>query len=72
MSRGKKAFNSLYTLDGKYIKDLEDIPEDCQIILVSENQPPKEQLNRLTVTVDHDCLSEMDNSKIISASSSIE
>lgn len=71
INKGKKTFQSLYTLDGKFVRDLEDIPEDCQIILVSENPPPKEQLNRLSVQ-DQDCLSDLENSKIMSNSSSAE
>lgn len=62
MSRGKKQFQSLYTLDGKYITDLEEIPEDCQIVLVSENPPPKEQIKRMTVQAEHDCISELQKS----------
>lgn len=59
-------------MDGKFIKDLEDIPEGCQIILVSENAPPKEQLNRLSVAAEAECVSDLENSKILSASSSAE
>ena len=72
MSKGKKAFQSLYTMDGNYIRDLEEIPADCQIILVSENPPPKEQQKRLTVQVEHECDSAAELTKEISVDSSIE
>jgi len=52
MSRGKKNFQTLYTLDGRYIRDLDEIPDDCQIVLVSENAPPREMLDRLIVRDD--------------------
>lgn len=52
----------MYTLDGKYINDLEDIPEDCQILLVSENPPPKEQAKRMTVGAEHDGVSDLQKS----------
>lgn len=39
LSNGKKLFQSIYTFDKKYIPSLEDIPEDCKIVLVCENKP---------------------------------
>ena len=38
-SGGQKIYQSLFTFDGQYIPSLDDIPEDCKLILVSE-QPP--------------------------------
>ena len=52
LSRGKKNFQSLYTMNGAFIRDLDEIPLDAQIILVSENLPPKDQEDRLRITQD--------------------
>ena len=47
----------MYTFDGRYIKDLDHIPEDTKIILVSENPGPKDQDSQMIVTKDFDCAS---------------
>ena len=60
MSRGKKNFQSLYTIDGSYIRDLDEIPEDCQIVIVSENAPPREMMDRLNVREEADGVSSAD------------
>lgn len=46
---GKKTYLSLYTFDGTLINTLEDVPDDCQILLVSEkeNERPIGLLNNL-------------------------
>ena len=53
MCAGKKVFQSIYTLDGQYIANLDEIPDDCQLILVSENKPPDDQMKRLDLK-EHD------------------
>ena len=42
LSNGKKQFKSIYTMDGSFIKDLDDIPLNAKIVLVSEKPPPKD------------------------------
>lgn len=37
-------------MDGRPIRDLDEIPDDVQIVLVSENAPPKDQEDRLRIT----------------------
>ena len=37
--RGKKMYQCMYTMDGKIITDLESIPADCKLLLVSEKLP---------------------------------
>lgn len=49
----------MYTFDGMYIRDLDTIPENTRIIIVSENAPPKEQESRLIVSKDFDCSSDI-------------
>ena len=60
LSNGKKQFKSIYTMDGSFIKDLDDIPLGVKIVLVSEKPPPKEQEDRLRITKDLDSSSEGD------------
>ena len=38
-SGGQKIYQSLYTFDGQFIPSLDEIPEDCKLIIVSENPP---------------------------------
>ena len=54
LSKGQKYFQSIYTLDGTFIRDLDEIPSDAQILIVSENSPPMNQQNRLRITQDFD------------------
>ncbi|CDW85058.1 UNKNOWN [Stylonychia lemnae] len=35
ISGGKKVYNSLFTVNGKFIKDLKSIPSDCRLVLCS-------------------------------------
>lgn len=36
LTKGQKNFQCMYTFDGQVIKDLSQIPLDCQLLLVSE------------------------------------
>ena len=46
---GRKTYMSLYTFDGIVVNTLDDVPGDCQILLVSEREDerPKGLLNNL-------------------------
>lgn len=44
---GEQQFSSLFTFDGKQIHSLEEIPSDCQLLLVSQEDKPKGLLNNL-------------------------
>ena len=42
LSEGRKVYNSMYTFgDHTYIPSLDDIPQVCQLIIVSEDLPPE-------------------------------
>ena len=39
-SKGKKIYQSLYTFNGEHVPNLENIPEGCKLLIVSEQAPP--------------------------------
>ena len=40
LSGGRKTYQTLFTLDGKPVRSLDEIPPDCKLLMASEQSPP--------------------------------